>query len=229
MAGGRGAGLAREQLNNPTSILLTTTKDLIICDSNNRRIQRWSQNANYGETVISGVACYKLFTGQNGEILFSTDKNEIFKWLPVENRTELVMKAGGKNPPSSKSNMFLSRNGNVYVADAGNNRILKYIPGQDDAYIIAGGQPQQSSALDHLNEPSAVVVDAKGTLYITDGGNRRIVRWMVGETKGVILNNEFLNAPNAIHFDGNGNLYASDYSRAIRYPIDTSACCKFLF
>ncbi|CAF4980539.1 unnamed protein product, partial [Rotaria sp. Silwood1] len=224
LAGGRGAGLAREQLNNPTSVLLTTTNDLIICDEGNKRIQRWSQNANYGETVISNIACYKLFTDQNGEILFSTDKNEIFKWFPVENRTELLMKAAGGKPPKTKSNMFLSRNGNLYVADTPNNRILKYTPGLDDANVIAGGQAWASSDLGHLNQPTSVIVDSKGTLYIMDAGNKRIVRWTAGDTKGSILTSKNFDVPRVIHFDRNGNLYAMDGISVTRYDIDTSAC-----
>ena len=117
IAGGKGPGSGREQLNYPKSLLLTKTQDLIICDSANGRIQFWPQNANYGETLISNVQCNQLFTDQHGELLFSTVRNEIFKWFPAENRTELIMKADGQNPPASLSQMFLSRNGNVYVAD----------------------------------------------------------------------------------------------------------------
>lgn len=222
LAGGRGPGSAREQLNEPTSVLLTTTGDLIICDGANERIQRWSHNVNYGETLIGNIACNQLFTDKNGEILFSTQKNEIFKWTPTENGAELVMKAAGKNPPGSSSKMFLSRNGNVYVADKNNNRILKYTSGQDDAEVVAGGQAWSSSDLNHLTEPTAVVVDDKGALYITEYQNGRIVRWGAGDLAGVVLGKtEYLNA---LHFDRNGNLYVANYRSIIRLDIDTSAC-----
>ena len=219
-------GQGRDQLDYPTSVLVTATKDLIICDRDNRRIQWWPHQSIYGETLISDVACLKLFTDHNGEIMFSTNQNELFKWNPAENRTDLVMEAAGKNPPKSSSNMFLSRNGNIYVADAENNRILKYRPGQDDADIVAGGQAWQSSDLNHLNKPKSVIVDDKGTLYIADEGNNRIVRWRSGDTQGVILSHQSYTS--VLNFDRNGNLFSASFNHVERCDIDTSACGKFL-
>jgi sugar lactone lactonase YvrE len=225
LAGGRGQGLSREQLNNPTSVVLTTNRDLIICDSDNKRIQRWNHNTNYGETLIDGVACRQIFVNESGDLLFTTAKNEIFKCLPTENRTELVIKAGGKNPPKGESNMFLSRTGNLYVADAGNNRILKYAAGAVDADVIAGGQTWESSELNHLIEPQSVIVDDKETLYIADSGNDRIIRWAAGDTIGVVVAK--VTGVKTVRFDQDGNMYGLTGSSVTRFNINKSACGKF--
>ena len=230
LAGGKRPGPARDQLDRPTGLILTDAGDLIVCDSLNHRIQRWSPEATYGETILSDVACHKLFAGKKGEILFSNEKNEIIRWLPAENRTELVMQAAGKSQPRTKSNMFLSRSGNVYVADTKNNRILKYKPGQSDAdIVVVSGPVSPSFGPSSFNAPTFVIADDEETLYIMDSLNKRIVRLTAdGVADIVAINNEFSVAPNALHFDRHGNLYASNFNRVMRYDIDTSACSKFL-
>lgn len=224
-----GGGEAWVHFGTPESILLTATGDLIICDSGYHRIERWSPKTNSTVSLINNVDCSQLFTDQNGDLLFSTSRSMLYKWLPAENRTQLVMKPAGKILPSkAKGNrMFLSRNGDVYVADVANDRILKYTTGQNDAEIIAGGQTWQSSDLTHLDSPVSVIVDDKGTLYIGDAGSSQVVRWDVADSAGVVLTKQEKVGSNLIvRFDRSGNLYASSYTSIVRYDIDTSACSK---
>ncbi|CAF2104175.1 unnamed protein product [Rotaria magnacalcarata] len=189
VAGSRGAGTRLDQLNRPSGVLLNNDGDLIICDSGNRRIQLWSRNILSGETLIGYVDCRQIFFDEPGDLLFTTNKNEIFQftWQGNKNVTTFMRKAGGKFPPKSASNMCLSRTGNLYVADSGNNRILKYTLGNDDMDVVAGGQEWQSSDLAHLTGPASVIVDDKGALYISENGNNRLVRWTVGAKEGVVI------------------------------------------
>ncbi|CAF3736762.1 unnamed protein product [Rotaria magnacalcarata] len=189
VAGSRGAGTRLDQLNRPSGVLLNNDGDLIICDSGNRRIQLWSRNILSGETFIGYVDCRQIFFDELGDLLFTTNKNGIFQftWQGNKNVTTFMRKAGGKFPPKSASNMSLSRTGNLYVADSGNNRILKYTLGNDDMDVVAGGQEWQSSDLAHLTGPASVIVDDKGALYISENGNNRLVRWTVGAKEGVVI------------------------------------------
>ncbi|CAF2974988.1 unnamed protein product [Rotaria socialis] len=89
--------------------------------------------------------------------------------------------------------MFLFCTGNLYVADSGNNRLLKYALGNDDADVVAGGQEWQSSDLAHLTDPDSDIVDDKGALYISENGNHHIVRCIVGAKEGVVIGKNNLN------------------------------------
>ena len=70
--------------------------------------------------------------------------------------------------------------GNVYIADAGNNRIRRVNKSNGVIYTIAGdgtagfsgdGGPATSAA---IHTPSGVIKDASGEVYIGDYGNNRI-------------------------------------------------------
>ncbi len=74
-------------------------------------------------------------------------------------------------------------NGKLYVADSGNNRVLRYsypiTQDQPDAEhvfgqtgYVSGGSSCSSSG---LNDPSCVVVDSTGRLWVADTSNHRVV------------------------------------------------------
>jgi sugar lactone lactonase YvrE len=66
----------------------------------------------------------------------------------------------------------VDRNGTVFVADTGNNRIVRYSPrGNKEAeWGSKGDGPGQ------FWEPTGIVVDASGTVFVADNGNGR-VQW----------------------------------------------------
>jgi sugar lactone lactonase YvrE len=68
-------------------------------------------------------------------------------------------------------------NGNFYIADAGNNTIRK-ITTDGIVSTVAGagiaGNTDGQAATAYFNDPSGLVVDAMGNLYVTDAGNHTI-------------------------------------------------------
>ncbi|CAF1361392.1 unnamed protein product [Adineta ricciae] len=81
------------------------------------------------------------------------------------------------------------------MADAGNNRIMKWRRGAKKGKIVAGGNGK-GSGLDQLDEPYGLVVDHCGQIVL--GGNHR--------GKG---SNQF-DDPRGLSFDLEGNLYVAD-------------------
>ncbi|CAF5187733.1 unnamed protein product, partial [Rotaria magnacalcarata] len=63
VAGGKGSGERLDQLKNPTDVLIDKETDsLIICDSSNLRVVRWSRRSGtiQGEILIDNILCAKL-------------------------------------------------------------------------------------------------------------------------------------------------------------------------
>ena len=60
--------------------------------------------------------------------------------------------------------------GNIFVADAGRDRIVKYT--SDGQYVTAVGSP--GSASGQLRNPHSVASDAAGNIYVADHGNARV-------------------------------------------------------
>ncbi|CAF4267236.1 unnamed protein product, partial [Adineta steineri] len=114
----------------------------------------------------------------------------------------------------------------LYVTDTGNHRIMKFPSGSTSATygtVVAGGNGAGSGA-NQLNNPRSILVDSQGTLYISDGDNNRVQRWLqnaksgttiVGGTKGTASNQ--LRWPEQILFDKYNNLLVSDRRLTTNY------------
>ena len=128
--------------------------------------------------------------------------------------------------------IFLDRSGNVYVADAENNRVQKFPMGSYfgiNGTTVAGGNGPGPAA-NQLSGPDAIFVDAIGNLYVADTYNGRIQEFPPGSTsttKGVTIAggngvgsaaNQF--EPTGVYLDASGNLYVTDYSnnRILEFP-----------
>lgn len=122
--------------------------------------------------------------------------------------------------------------GNLYIADTGQNRILKLAAGTGAVSIVAGNGTKAFSGdgdlatAAALNDPRAVAVDSAGDLYIADTNNRRIRK--VAKATGIITTvagngtksstgdggaatSATLNVVEGVAVDNAGNIYIADF------------------
>jgi DNA-binding beta-propeller fold protein YncE len=64
----------------------------------------------------------------------------------------------------------IDAHGNVFVADTGNNRIVKLSP--EGVLLTTWGE--KGAAAGQFDQPRWVTVDARGNVYVADFGNNRI-------------------------------------------------------
>jgi NHL repeat len=159
---GDGGPATSALLYSPTGIVVDAAGDLFIADTDNNRIREVTPDG-----VISTVA-------GNGQFGFSGDGGPAISAV--------------LNRPSS---VAVDTNGNLFIADSGNNRIREVTP-PGVIYTIAGdgaagpclgivsptcvpfsgdGGPATSA---QLNSPDGVAVDAAGNVFVADSGNNRI-------------------------------------------------------
>ena len=97
VAGGNGPGDQADQLTCPTDVIIDRENNsLIIVDSGNRRVMRWSRQTNsHGQIIISDIDCLGLTMHKDGS-LYVPDykKNEVRRWR--EGETDGIIVAGGK-------------------------------------------------------------------------------------------------------------------------------------
>ncbi len=82
---------------------------------------------------------------------------------------------GFKNPQG----LALDAASGLYVADTGNDRIVKLSPDGSQVLLQLAklgnhGRPKPGSGTGELRSPQDVAVDANGDIYVADSGNRRI-------------------------------------------------------
>ena len=130
------------------------------------------------------------------------------------------------NQPKS---VAVDANGNVYIADAGNNVIEKVTPDGNLSVIAGGGTLTPSTVAGPatsvaLNSPSGVAVDAAGNVYIADTGNNFVeivtpdgnLKVIAGgggtlpSTTSGPATSALLNGPRGVAVDTAGNVYIAD-------------------
>jgi uncharacterized protein (TIGR03437 family) len=134
-------------------------------------------------------------------------------------------------------------NGNVYIADPGNNRVRKVnsngvittvagVGGLGNSGFSGDGGP---ATADQLASPSGVALDSAGNIYIADSGNGRIrkvdtsgvITTVAGKGNGPTLgdggpasNAQFSN-PTEVAVDSSGNIYIADVGNNAIRKVDT--------
>ena len=197
---GDGGLASLAEVRYPVGVALDRSGDLYITEGGGRRVRKIDQNGRISTVAGTGVVG---FSGDGGPAT----------------RAQLGDPAG----------VAVDDSGNLYIADATNNRIRKVdkagtittIAGNGTPGFAGEGGPAVSA---ELNYPWGVTVDRAGGLYIADTGNDRIrkvdasgrISTMAGSgIRGFSGDGEpaataELALPDAVTVDRDGNLYIGD-------------------
>lgn len=121
----------------------------------------------------------------------------------------VVLPSGGWKTPQD---LFVDKEGMLFLADTGNNRVLKMKPNGDLLLTIGGDGADGPAA---LNGPQGVFVWGDGTIFVADTGNNRVA-WFrpdgsyMGEVKNLsspVLEADFNFQPTKIVVDERGMMF----------------------
>jgi sugar lactone lactonase YvrE len=184
--------------NQPLSMVADTAGNIFIADYNsirkmtpNRDVTTLAGNTNPGSSDGTGAAA--SFSRPGGLVLDAAgnlyvadrDNHKIRKVTPAGVVTTF---AGTGSPGDVDGNrttatfnspkaIAIDAAGNFYIADAGNHKIRKISPDGTVSTLAGNGSAgfsdgQFSSA--YFNDPSGLVIDEMGNLYVADSGNHVI-------------------------------------------------------
>jgi gliding motility-associated-like protein len=227
VAGGSGQGMAASQLNHPSSVFVDSHGNLYVADEGNHRIQEFPPNSGGGDngiTVAGGNfpggdsnqlnTPMSIWVDANGYLYIAdTYNSRVQRFPPGSTQTTNGVTVAGTNTPGSAANeldlptsVCVDQYGNVYVSDAGNNRIQKFPP---NSTSTTNGVTISSPG--SLLNPQGIFIDAIGNIYVADYGHGQVLEFPSGSTG--ISNGQMaasLTEPVGLFVDGKGDVYATD-------------------
>jgi sugar lactone lactonase YvrE len=196
VAGGNGKGNGPGQLSYPASVYLDGYDNIYIADALNSRIQRWAPGAGVGQTVAGGKSTGSDSTQLNtplgvfvdgvGNIYVADTQNDRVQRFAPESIKAITV-AGGKgrgnntNQTSLPLNIYVANN-KLFITEGGTaNRIKSWNIGDAVGEVIVGGATIGSLG-DQLNAPGNAMIDANGSLFVSDMNNYRVQRYSLTDT-----------------------------------------------
>lgn len=132
-----------------------------------------------------------------------------------------VMRLGGLGKSegtfNSPRDVAIDRNGNLYVADAGNHRVQKFDAAGNFLMVFGGAVGSEA----YLKAPVSVAADSAGGIAVLDGGDPGMKRFAAnGAYLGKLGSDLGLSLPRSIAFDSSGSLYVADAGRVLKVSDD---------
>jgi hypothetical protein len=205
-AGGDVGGRGPDSLCGPAGEATDAIGNLYVSDTNNNRILEYNTplNGSSGESGAGNTIADNVF-GQNGSFITGG----------VDDGTASGDVDGlGPDSLADPQGLAADSAGNLYVADAGNSRILEY----NTPLNAASGESGAGDALADLVFGQATSF----TSALCNGSDSGLLAGF-----GVVIDGSVLCSPAAVALDGAGNLYAADLDndRLLEYdtPLDAAS------
>ena len=201
------------------------------------RVEKRSVNGSTNMFVAQfSDQCRGLFIDVNNTLYCSVYSQHLVSSVSLNRNGSIVSTRAGDGTNGSAMHqlsapwgIFIDLNFDLYVADAANHRIQRFMANQLNGTTVAGrGIPNGLN----LSIPTDVILDGSSCLYIADNNNNRIVRvsangyqCLVGcsRTPGSAPNQ--LQIAFSLRLDSYGNLYVADeFNNRIQKLTLTSNC-----
>ena len=76
----------------------------------------------------------------------------------------------------------------IYIADSYNQRVQEWpIPGTNSTTVAGPAAGGATFAVTGFNYPGDVAIDSRGTLYVADTNNHRVMRWSNNSASGTLF------------------------------------------
>ncbi|CAF1552394.1 unnamed protein product, partial [Adineta ricciae] len=202
VAGGNGDGSELNQLKFPKGIFVDQYQGIFIADADNHRIVQWKLNQNSGKIVAGGkgnrtdqlnVPTDVIVDEENNSLIITDCWNRrVIRWFNETNKK------------------FSSKILDVLVWKIGEMKGKKGI-------VVAGGNGK-GNQMNQLNLPHFIFVDDEQSIYVSDSGNHRVMKWRKDAKEGIVVaggngQGKELNQliyPQGIIVDDFGQIYVTD-------------------
>ncbi|CAF2862092.1 unnamed protein product [Rotaria sp. Silwood2] len=173
-----------------------------------------------GTTVATVINPSALALDSSGALyVVESSQNRVQKYIiGMSNSTTVAGQASAVSGSTSDflhapTDIAIDSSNNVYVVDKENNRVQLWASGASNGTTVAG-IGGAGTAANQLNYPYNMARDSStGTLYISDNGNNRVMKYLSGGSSGTVVaggngygtgGNQLI-SPSGIYFDSSSN------------------------
>ena len=138
---------------------------------------------------------------------------------PYEVSTVIDFDADAQGKLKNPEDMFIDKDGKIYIADTGNDRVVVYSANYEFLFEIKSEGTFAEGDLSALSGPQGVYVDPEdGAIIVADSGNGRLVeftkygnlRYSYSEPESEILSKDFSYRPTKVTKDSRGFMYVTN-------------------
>jgi sugar lactone lactonase YvrE len=135
-----------------------------------------------------------IYVDDNDQKIYIADysNNRIVEWKYRAKNGHIV--AGGNRKGNRMDQLDHPRdvvvdhkNDSLIVCDHKNRRVVRWSRRNGANGTIVAGENGRGKRLDQLNDPSFLFVDEDHSVYVSDWGNNRVMKWMKGAKEGIVV------------------------------------------
>ena len=218
--GDRTSGTDDGRFNSPRGIAINSNDEIYIVDSNNNRIQKFSNTGGFLDKFGSAGTGDSQFDSPNGIAINSTgyifvvdtanDRVQIFDSAHVyQGQIGGVADGTGDGEFNAPRHITIDSNDNIYVAGFANDRVQIFDRGGTYQRVIGG--TLNSTAEGQFNGPDGIALDSNDNIYVSDNINDRVQIFNNdGTYKRLLGNTNSFDGPRGIAIDSDSNIYIAD-------------------
>ena len=198
---------------------------IYIADRSNHRIIEWKWNAMSGQVVAGGNKegneDHQL--SEPFDVIVDRERDNL---IICDWRNRRVVRWPRRNGTSGETiisnincvGLTMDENGSLYISDQEKHQVRRYRRGGESQGTVVAGGNGIGSRLDQLSSPAYVFVDRDHSVYVSEWGNHRVMKWMEGAKEGIVVaggqgrGNSLrqLSCPQGVVVDQLGTVYVAD-------------------
>jgi sugar lactone lactonase YvrE len=183
VAGGNGQGNGINQLNNPWTLFVDDDQTVYVTDRWNHRIVEWKSGATSGQVVAgrneAGNEAHELY--YPSDLTVDNERDSLIISDYLNRRVVRWPRQNGTSGEKIISNidceaLTMDKNGSLYVVES--SAVRRYRRGESEGTVLAS---------DNGMAACSVFVDRDHSVYVSECGNHRVMKWVEGAKQGIVV------------------------------------------
>jgi hypothetical protein len=200
---------------NPYGLFIHINNTIYATEQHTNRVQVWSSQ---GGTPIRSITSElnnpgAIFVATNGDIYVDSGNNHrVEMWTTDAENGTIVM-----NVPQQCLGLFIDINNILYCASSDQHQVIAKSLDEDAHSIrVVAGNGYCNATSNQLCHPNGIFVDLNSNLYVADFANRRIQKFLIGQSNGQTvagngaIGTVDLSGPTAVVLDADNYLFIVD-------------------